>query len=253
MKSPTLPATELANNWNRPEDSQYSALYRFASPAPGKRQSYNLVKQILPEAIGAQLPMFEAVTPGLTGSALWTYGNNLAKGNLEKLIFNWPVIACLAEWSNGQRILARQRDMDTVPLIGTHRAKLVGNAVALINGRPSLLTLDPRRSNALTTQGIFVLQSLIKNLMCDQDPTLADFDISVLQFQQTSAALQSPVDCSVPMRRRHLAIHQLAERQAISWGDLKAGIAQTLRIYQQVLEDQRRNRVKTASGPDLFG
>ncbi len=244
-KNRSLPLTELANLFDRPADFQAKAVRQFLRP-PGRLPSYAVAKKFLPEIFGANGPMLEP-RPRLTGDALWAYLGSRADSGSR--LFNWPVVCALSELAGQSSFRAVHREFDSVTLVGGQRVKLVGNTVAVVDGRPSLVCLDPRRANFLTASGVHVVQSLIHHLLRTQYPDLEELDIAVLQFPQSDELL----DRQKELMRREIVSNQLGDIPPIGVRDLIAGIAETLTIFQAALRERDADPVSRTGTDDLFG
>lgn len=245
-KSRSLPLTELANLFGRAAETQEVALKNFLRP-PGPIPSYSLSKRCLPEIFGATGGLLGS-TDKLTGDKLWDYVTARARGNMSARDFNWPVSEALSDFAAVDGFQAVHREFDAVSLVGGQRTKLVGNVIALVDGRPSLICLDPRRTNFLTAGGLHVVQSLIHHLLRTQYPDLADLDIAVLQFRQ----LNQPLERDETMKRRVIVANRLGDREAMSWSDLDAGITKTLTIFQSLLQRRPPEAPRRTGTDDLF-
>lgn len=245
-KSRSLPLTELANLHGKSADFQEVALKNFLRP-PGPIPSYSLSKRCLPEIFGATGALFGA-TERLAGDKLWEYVTARARGNAAARDFNWPVTEALSSLAAGDDFQAVHREFDAVSLVGGQRTKLVGNVIALIDGRPSLICLDPRRTNFLTPSGLFVVQSLIHHLLRTQYPDLEELDIAVLQFPQLDQRLKR----DDKMKRRATVTNRLGDREPMSWSELDAGITETLTIFQSLLHRRPPETPRRTGTGDLF-
>lgn len=247
-KSRSLPLTELANQYGQSEDSQRHFLKRFLKP-PGKISSYDLAKNCIPEAVGATGPLFPTF-PGISGGALWEYVTARAKGNCGNRDFNWPIVEALSRWSKSKDgLVARHRAFDAVPLIGTHRARLVGDVLLSDGGPPAMVCIDPRKANGLTERGIFVVQSLIHHLLREQHLDLAECDIWVVQFPLASSYLLSPIDGKqTKLVSRNILICRLGDIQPIGWSELVAGIGTTLAIFSEMAAEATAERRRGSGG-----
>lgn len=245
-KSRSLPLTELANLFGRAAEYQEVALKNFLKP-PGPIPSYGLSKRCLPEIFGATGALLGA-TGRLSGDKLWDYVTARARGNISARDFNWPVAEALSGFAAGDGFQSVHREFDAVSLVGGQRTKLVGNVIALVDGRPSLICLDPRRTKFLTAGGLHVVQSLIHHLLRTQYPDLEDLDIAVLQFPQLDQRLER----DETMKRRAIISNRLGDREAMPWSDLDAGITETLTIFQSLLRRRPPEAPRRTGTGDLF-
>lgn len=239
-KSRSLPLTELANLFRKPAAQQELDLKNFVKPIKGGLPSYAPAKKCTAEACGATGGLLEGADP-LRGEALRRYLGKITKGNVAAADFNWPIVDAISGWVEAEGIRARYREFDPVALIGSGRKDLVASAIVVRGGRGSMLTLDPRRANYLTPNGILVVQSLVHHLLRAQFPELAELDIAVLQFPESRAWL----DEAKEMRKRIVVEHALGDIEPIPFAELRAGVAETLGIF-----DVLRRRAPTAA-PDL--
>jgi hypothetical protein len=239
-KSRSLPLTELANLFRRPIAQQELELKNFAKPIKGGLPSYAPAKKCTAEACGATGGLLEETEP-LRGDALRRHLGKITKGDCAAADFNWPIVEAISSWVEAEAIRARHRIFDPVALIGSGRKDLVASAIVVRGGRGSMLTLDPRRANYLTSNGILVVQSLVHHLLRAQFPELSDLDIAVLQFPESADWL----DEAKGMRKRTVQEHALRDVQPIPFAELRAGVAETLGIFDAL---RRRDPV---AAPDL--
>ncbi len=250
-RSRTLPLTEVANQHGNSLEAQRAFLRRFLGPV-GPLRSYNVGKRCAPEALGATGPLFPPMA-GLTDSALWEYVTRQSKGDVDVRDFNWPIVEALSRnFGASPSTISRYRSFDTVPLVGTHRARLVCDALISDGGPAALFSLDPRKAHGLTDWGAFVVQSLIHHLLREQYPDLADCDIWIVRFPPTVKFLNSPIDGSqTSMLERQVIVDRLGDREPMSWSELSSGMAQTFAIYTEMLAEVAAERRRSGGGGSL--
>lgn len=239
-KGRSLPLTEIANLFRKPVAQQELELKNFIKPIKGGLKSYGPSKRCTAEACGATGGLLEDTEP-LRGDALRRYLGKLTKGDVAAADFNWPIVEAISSWVAEKGIRARHREFDPVTLVGSGRKDLVASAIVVRDGRGSMLTLDPRRANYLTPNGILVVQSLVHHLLRAQFPELAELDIAVLQFPETREWLDEAKD----MRKRTVSEHALGGVEPIPFAELRRGVAETLGIFEAL---RRRDPVPA---PDL--
>lgn len=243
-KGRSLPLTELANLYRKPVAQQELELKNFVKPM-GPVKSYGPSKKCAAEACGATGGLLAATEP-LRGLALRQHLARIAKGP-EASDFNWPIVEALSEWVAREGIRALHREFEPVTLVGSGRKDLVSGVIVVREGRGTMLTLDPRRKNFLTRNGILVVQSLVHHLLRMQYPDLADLDISVLQFPETSKWLDEDKD----MRKRQVLEHRMGDIEPLPYADLQAGVAQTLGIFEALRRREPAAR-EASDMEDLF-
>jgi hypothetical protein len=248
-KSRSLPLTELANLFGKPDSEQYQRLKEFVKPVGFKIPSYSLSKACAPEVFGVSGPMLP-LERGLRGARLFEFVSRMAKGNGHDRDFNWPVIQALADWSDSENVIARARKFDPVSLTGVHRKALVCNGTPLWRDRFTMVVLDPRREGYLTAHGAYVVQCIGHHLIRDQHLDVADTEIAVMYFFETGEPLKLPPGCKpavegMQMTKRRLFVSALGDREIVPAGDIRNGLAKTLGIFDMVVAEARG--VKKAS------
>jgi hypothetical protein len=243
-KGRSLPLTELANLYRKSVAQQEIELKNFVKPM-GPVKSYGPSKKCAAEACGATGRLLEATEP-LRGTALRQYLGKIAKGDIAA-DFNWPIVEALSQWVLTENIRGLHRNFEPVTLVGSGRKDLVSGVIVVRDGRGTMLTLDPRRKNFLTRNGVLVVQSLVHHLLRMQYPDLADLDISVLQFPETRHWLDEDKD----MRKRQVLEHRMGDAEPIPFAELRAGVAETLGIFD-VLRRREPAAPKASGMDDMF-
>lgn len=240
-KSRSLPLTELANLFGKSPQRKSDFFRQFVRPRKFLN-SYNAGKSCCIEATAASGELFEG-QPALRGEDLWRFLLNVKAAKSRRLLdaaFNWPVVSAVSDWSNRPNFRARHRPIEAVNLIGMQRSRLVADIIAIEDGKGSLVALDPRRTEMLTASGLLVVQSLIHHLLREQFPEFSELDIIVLQFPEVGEVLPSPVEFASAepgkaLWKRRCVPNRLGDTKAIEWESLKDDVAETLRIFREVL------------------
>lgn len=251
----SLPLTELANCHGLPADVQERKLEDFAKPIKGKLKSYGATKASSPEALGAVGGLFPEGVAKATEQQLRELARQHAKGDAVNAEFNWTTILALHRWG---LTLSRAIHYD-IPAVAVYRDRRIAiaiDAVPVINGRGHLITLDPRRGQyRLTPSGVFVLQSLMHHQLREQYPQFQEFEVSVLQFPESSDIYRpAEREGSKPVYHRGVVLVSLGDREPMPFAELAAGVAQTLSIYDAIVARRGTRRGDEPEAPlPLFG
>ena len=181
MNIPKISEITLARNAAEREGQQRAHLARFMS-AGGPRWSYQHLSRLLPDVFGLGFP--------LTGASRPTPFGEIERTLLQKCRFEQQRTCLLSAAEALHQFIAREGITGRHQQFGKmYMGRAAGHLVYWspmvlnVEGRPTVIFVDPRRSEQLSENGIRFVLSMMNEHIRINDPDYANVRLAVLQIK----------------------------------------------------------------------
>lgn len=235
MKIRRIPETDLANIGPMEVELKYRAL-RVLKEGWGPF-SYEPTKLTTPDIFNAQPELFGSAEPTDLDQIRQRI-IALSRRGVEEATANLEVTECLHRYAVDNNVRARQYDISPYNLssaVGINYSFWLP-LVLVADDRLVVPFIDPRRTRGLTAIGRRFAFSMAHHRARVLYPDLADAELAILAF---------PVLTGV--ERRGLRIYVARDEPLFSYEELDQMVAETYRIWQQVLTE-RQDEARGAGG-----
>jgi hypothetical protein len=236
VKIRRLPEIDLARIAPLPPTLKRSALEQHKAGFPPF--DYHPFRSVVPDLVN-QADMFGPAEP-----TPWDRVEEQIRRrsrSAEELDANCGVARSLHAFAEYLGMTARRMEFFPLTLGAGARVVYWHPVLLMVEGRPVVPFFDPRRSRRLTEQGRRFVFSVMHERIRATDPDLADVELAVFQFD----ALDDGA--------RFLRIHTAAGLPLFSFDDLDEMVADTNRVWMEVLSerDEEARRRGGSRGPLL--
>ncbi len=238
MKIRPLPDTDLARIAVLAPSLRHKALEQIRYGRPPF--SYRPVR-------GCHLDIFNVHTEmfGPVGPTPW----DVIEGRLrktcrsgEELTANLQVARGLHNFAENTNIIGRSQEFFPLAMSAMHKVKYWLPMVLVIDERPIVPFIDPRRSRGLTRAGRRFVFSVMHERIRVADPDFASVQFGIIQFENSDGDRRAPI------------IHMDEGTELLSFDEMERMVAETYDLWREVCEQRiaeaRRDETGT-SGPLL--
>jgi hypothetical protein len=163
-----------------------------------------------------------------------------------EIVANLAFASALYDYADGERLKGRRQDFFPLAIGTSAKVSFWLPAVIAIDGRPTVLFIDPRRTKKLTEIGRQFAFSLMHERIRAADPDFAEVELAIMQFG---------VDGD-DTRKRVPKVHTASGIPLFDFDTLDAMVRETYDLWHEVLTereaDARRRGTGTGTGGGLF-
>lgn len=232
MKIRPLPDIDLARIAPLAPAHQRKALEQIRYGRPPF--SYGPLRGCLLDIFNVQPEMFRPVGP-----TSWNVIEELLAKRCrtpEERKANLQVARGLHHYATGSRILGRSQEFFPLAMSAGRKVAYWLPMVLIIDGRPLVPFIDPRRSRGLTVEARRFAFSMMHERIRAADPDFASIQFSIIQFGNVEGDQRSP------------RFHTDDGVKLFSFDEMEAMVSATYDLWREVCEEREIETRREASG-----
>ena len=232
MKLRRIPEIDLARFATKGEKEQKSALRSYDAGGggwsydPARSQCFNIFNPTTRLGLEVARPSIEKILQEVTKACR----DEAQKQSCVE------VTRLLWEWVQSEAGKAIERPIPSMALGSIGAVRYWGNFAVQYNGRPHFVFFDHRRSNGLTGTARQFAFSMMREQLIATDIEFADAGLLILQFPQPKKS------------DRIIRAYTDEGMELFDLYTLQDMVANTYRIWAEVLEEKRRTDTRRAAG-----
>lgn len=236
MKNLLIPEIDLACIAPLPYEEKRRALEQLKRWHPP--YSYKPVRRVALESLNVDAGPLCPV-----GRASWAQISReiakISRTEAEK-IANLAVGEAIYDFGSRNIPFGRKQEFYAFPARGNQRLSYWVPAVVALDGRPTVLFIDPRRAKRLTEKGRRFVFSIMHERIRVHDPDFADVELGIIQFGTNK---DNKNDRPISVKKAgNMALHDFSE--------INAMIQDTYDIWQEVLSERAEEARSQSTGTD---
>lgn len=219
-----------------PEPHWKPALEKHYDGVP--RGSYEPVRSCFCDLFNASTPLFDGLpeTP-------FPYIEKKIRSKTSspaRIASNISVAKAIHDYVTAKSITSRQFEFGKLVLPFNVGMRYWINFVAIVNKRPTVMFIDPRRTNGLNRQGRQFAFSVMHEFIREQNPDFSDAQLAIMKFTFKKDG------------NRAARIYIEQEKKLLSYSEILSNTQEIYRIWDQVIAEKQRAPKKKSGGSGGF-
>jgi len=147
---------------------------------------------------------------------------------------------CVAEalyfFAEERKFTGRRQEFFALPIGVSEKVTYWSPAIVVIDGRPSVLFIDPRRTRKLSADGRRFVFSVMHERIRVADPDLAQIGLGIIQFANLEDDVRAP------------SLHTDDGIDLIDFDTLDSMVRETYALWREVLQEREEDSRRRAAG-----